>query len=447
MALLFRRSQALLLLAPKTGSTWIREKVRQLDLDVVNIGDSNMRDHDFLDYYDRSQFRYIGAFVRDPLEWYRSYWAYRMERGWRPQYPLDQHCQSDDFEMFVRNAFSILPGALSNIYSSYVGHPADEIHFIGRQEQLADDFASFLRLIGEVVDESVLRSGARVNATTIRPDYSSELKELITLSEWDSMCRFGYLHGRPDPLGMAEMQARFPQDAEDHRLLAMWTYRIHWAPDDAKKRAGHPIRAQTRHARVHSNFALLAEHKYRDPEYAEERYRRAIELDPHHPRTLCNYGLFAWRHKNDPHQARRLMLRSLSARPGHPYTLGKLARLTDRALGDPELAEVFYRQSLVGNDRQEGVLVELADLLTRSSQPQQAVDLLRSHAERPAAGRLTLLALAVTLASIGDAEGARIYQLRAAELAAQAEPRADRGAVADARTTPPSQLHQEVTHR
>lgn len=425
MALLFRRSQALLLLAPKTGSTWIREKVRQLDLDVVNIGDPAMRDHDFLDHYDRSRFRYIGAFVRDPLEWYRSYWAYRMERGWRPQYPLDKHCQSDDFEMFVRNAFSILPGALSNIYSSYVGKPSDEIDFIGRQEQLADDFASFLRLIGEVADESALRSGARVNATTIRPDYPSELKDLITLSEWDSMRRFGYLNGRPDPIDLAEMQARFPRDAEDHRLLAMWTYRIHWAPDDAKKRAGHTVRAQTRHARVHGNFALLAEHKYRDPEYAEERYRRAIGLDPHHPRTLCNYGLFAWRHRNDPHQARRLMLRSLSARPEHPYTLGKLARLTDRALGDPELAEVFYRQSLIGNDRQEGVLVELADLFTRSGQPQRAIDLLRSHTERPNAGRRTFLALAVTLASIGNAEGARSYQLRAAELAAQGEPRAD----------------------
>ncbi|PXX58138.1 hypothetical protein DFR70_115111 [Nocardia tenerifensis] len=397
MALRFVRSNALLLLVPKTGSTWIRSKLDELGIEVEYIGDPAMRDHDLLASYDREKYSYIGAFVRNPIEWYRSYWAYRMEKGWRPQYPLDEHCASDDFETFVRKAVSVLPGALGNIYRSYVGPPDAEIDFIGHQEHLVDDFAKFLRTIGEEFDESALRGGPVVNATTTRPNYPEELQELITLSEWETMERFGYLADRPDPIGLAEMRARFPDHADDYRLLALWTEQTHWQPDDVKRKAGRPVTAGTRHARAHSNFALSALHKHGDPDYAEQRYRRALELDPRHPRTLCNYALLVWQHRGDPRRARELMLRALAGRPNHPYTLGRLARLTDRELGDPALAEVFYRQSLAGNDSQEEVAVELADLLVRQGHSDKAMILLSDRAEREDAGELTRVALATTM--------------------------------------------------
>ncbi|MFC9438724.1 hypothetical protein [Nocardia sp. NPDC057030] len=397
MAIRFVRSNALLLLVPKTGSTWIRSKLGELGIDVEYLGDPAMRDHDLLASFDRAQYSCVGAFVRNPIEWYRSYWAYRMEKGWRPRYPLDEHCASDDFETFVRKAVSVLPGALGNIYRSYVGPPDAEIDFIGHQERLAEDFAKFLRTIGEEFDESVLWRGPAVNATTTRPDYPEELEELITLSEWETMERFGYLADRPDPIGLAEMRARFPEHADDYRLLALWTEQTHWQPDDLKRKAGRPIPAGTRHARAHSNFALSALHKQDDADYAEKRYRRALELDPQHPRTLCNYAQFVWRQRNDPHEARRLMLRALAGRPNHPYTLGRLARLTDRVLGDTALAEVLYRQSLAGNDAQEEVAVELADLLVRQGHPAAAASLLAERAERPDTGELTRVALATMM--------------------------------------------------
>ncbi|QFU91062.1 tetratricopeptide repeat protein [Amycolatopsis sp. YIM 10] len=414
MALYFPGGNALLLLVPKTGSTWIRAQVERLGIEAEQVGDPAMRDHDFLDAYDRNSYDLIGAFVRDPIDWYRSYWSYRMEGGWRPQYPLDEHCRSDDFTTFVRKAVTILPGALGNIYDSYVGPPGAEIGFVGRQENLAADFSRFLRRIGVDVDEGALADGERINATAVRPDYPEELKELITVSEWNTMARFGYLAGRPDPIGLGEMRARYPATAEDNRLLTLWTEQIHWAPDDVKRQAGRPVAANTRHARVHSNFALLAQHKHGDPDYAGQRYRRALELDPGHPRTLCNYALFVWRELADPEQARRLMLRALSGRPRHPYTLGKFARLTDREFGDPRLAEVLYRQSLDGNEAQQDVPVELADLLVRLGKPDDAVALLRQRADRPDAGRLILTALAATiLRTGGDAAEARRYRDRA----------------------------------
>ncbi|MEU2246311.1 hypothetical protein [Streptomyces sp. NPDC019224] len=418
MAIHLTGSNALLLLTPKTGSTWIRRKIRELGLAFEDLGDPAMREHDLLASFDRSRYGFVGAFVRDPLEWYRSYWSYRMEKGWRPQYPLDEHCQSDDFQTFVRRAATLLPGALGNIYTSYVGAPDDEIDFIGKQENLAEDFARFLEQAGETFDRSVLFDSSRVNATTIRPDYPEELKELITLSEWETMGRFGYLADRPDPIGLAEIQARFPEDANDLRLLCLWTEKIHWAPDDKKREAGRPVAADTRYARVNSNFALFAEHKRQDAAYAGGRYREALRLDPLHPRTLCNYALHVAAHEGDTDQARSLMLRALAVRPQHPYTLGKLAGLTAGELADPELAEVFYRQSLAANANQSELRVEFANFLAGRDRLDEALALLGPEVERPEADRLTLLTHASLLARSGRVAQARDFQRRATATAA-----------------------------
>ncbi|WP_369260903.1 hypothetical protein [Streptomyces sp. R35] len=430
MAIHLTRSNALLLLTPKTGSTWIRKKIRELGIAFEDVGDPAMREHDLLADFDRSRYSIVGAFVRDPLEWYRSYWSYRMEKGWRPQYPLDEHCESDDFETFVRRAVTILPGALGNIYTSYVGAPGEEIDFIGRQENLQEDFARFLELAGEEFDRAVLAEGSRINATKIRPDYPEELKELITLSEWETMGRFGYLADRPDPIALAEMQARYPRDAHDLRLLSLWTEKIHWTPDDRKREAGRPVRAETRYARVNSNFALYAEHKKQDPQYAGERYREALRLDPVHPRTLCNYALFVARHEDDTAQARELMLRALAGRPNHPYTLGKLAWLTAERLGDPALAEVLYRQSLAANASQHELRAEFANFLAGQGRAEEALALLGPEAESQDADRLTLLTHASLLARSGRLAEARGFQRRAADAAANAtaEPAANAAA-------------------
>jgi tetratricopeptide (TPR) repeat protein len=380
VALLFKKSGALLLLAPKTGSTWIRAKVKALGLAVETLGDPALREHDRLQDFDRGRYPVIGAFVRNPISWYMSYWAYRRERGWRPAYALDQHCADEAFETFVRRAVSILPGALTNILESYVGPRDHPVDFIGRQERLAEDFGAFLTLIGEEFDPAALSAGPVINATAIRADYDEALKELVTWSEWELMDRFGYALERPDPVGLQAMLRRYPAHAADLRFLILWTERIHWEPDDRKRARGLPVAPETRHARIHSNFALFCQYKVGDPEQARLHYERALALDPRHPRTLCNYGLFLWEHGGDPAAARGLMERAVSVRPNHPYTLGKLARLLDRAFGDPEEAETFYRRSLAANPRQEEVALELADLLLRRERNSEAGEVLKAAA-------------------------------------------------------------------
>jgi len=275
MALHFRRSNALLLLVPKTGSTWIHEMSRRSALEVAVIGDPALKGHDPLSFFDRSRYAVIGAFVRSPISWYRSYWAHRRERGWQMRYPLDRHCASDDFETFIRRVVTILPGALDKIYGLYAGPREKPIDFIGHQENLAEDFRRFLHLAGEDVDPAKLDPRRLINATSIRPDYSDELKELVTLSEWETMERFGYAADRADPAEYAEMRARYPQDADTLRLLALWSAKQHWEADDRSRLAGGPPSGEAHHARIHRHFALFAGRKHGDLAYAQERLAKA----------------------------------------------------------------------------------------------------------------------------------------------------------------------------
>jgi hypothetical protein len=276
MALHFRRSNALLLLVPKTGTTWIRDMGSRSGLEVASVGDPVFECHDPLGFFDRSAYRFIGAFVRSPISWYRSYWAYRRERGWQRQYPLDRHCASEDFEAFIRRAVTILPGALDKIFALYVGPKEGPIDFIGRQESLAEDFRRFLHLAGEDVDTAALAPVHRVNATSARRDYAEELKELITLSEWETMERFGYTADRADPMDYAEMRARYPEDADDLRLLALWTQKLSWE-------AGEPC--ESRHALGHRSFAQFAGGKHGHMDYAAKRLAKAsasLRTSPEH---------------------------------------------------------------------------------------------------------------------------------------------------------------------
>ena len=49
----------------------------------------------------------------------------------------------------------------------------------------------------------MLLAEPRVNETRVRPELTEELKELITVSEWDTMERFGYLAERPGTMQSA----------------------------------------------------------------------------------------------------------------------------------------------------------------------------------------------------------------------------------------------------
>jgi hypothetical protein len=156
-------SRMLFLHLPKTGGTWVTNAM--LAAGVPAERPPSLPFHanrvEAGEYGDR----FVCAFVRHPLDFWRSYWAFRMRDGWDRESPIDVQAASGDLNEFTNNVVERVPGAARFLYEAFVGAPGDEIDFIGRQESLADDLVSALRRAGETFDERVLRAHARANAS------------------------------------------------------------------------------------------------------------------------------------------------------------------------------------------------------------------------------------------------------------------------------------------
>lgn len=183
MALLLPRS--LFIHIPKTGGSWVREAVRSAGIltdEIAAIPTERMIRRGQLfhttskELHIQDRFRF--AFVRHPLSFYQSYWAYRMVRGWDLTLDMDRKFQSDNFETFVRAALADAPGGLAaRVYARYLGEDFSMLDFVGRMENLAEDLLRALSLAGETFDAEVIRATPEKNVSS-------------RLSEWADRCRY-----------------------------------------------------------------------------------------------------------------------------------------------------------------------------------------------------------------------------------------------------------------
>ena len=156
----------------KTGGWSVRVALARMNLNCGEVG----RDHDppGLLPFAAGKRPFTFVFVRHPLSWYRSYWAYRMQAAWQvhPKQPitgwqtfgsvLDHECRSDNFETWVRNVLAYVPeGFLTRIYQVYT----DGVDFTGRVEFFKDDFSRALTLAGEKFSPRVIRLLSKKNVT------------------------------------------------------------------------------------------------------------------------------------------------------------------------------------------------------------------------------------------------------------------------------------------
>jgi hypothetical protein len=89
-----------------------------------------------------------------------------------------------------------MPGFLTNeYYVPMVGPREQEIDFVGRYENLADDLVTALRLAGEDFNERELRSTPPVNRGDygrFAAEYDRDLLLALISAEEESFVRFGY---------------------------------------------------------------------------------------------------------------------------------------------------------------------------------------------------------------------------------------------------------------
>ncbi|MGH7989568.1 MAG: hypothetical protein ACREDS_05145 [Limisphaerales bacterium] len=178
----------------KTGGWSVRGALARMGLNLGEIG----RDHDPLSLLPtkpgRRQFSFV--FIRHPLAWYRSYWAFRMQVGWKiynggritgwQTYGsiLDYECRSNNFTIWMENVLAHMPeGFLSRIYRIYT----DRVDYVGKVESFKEDLSKALRMAGETFSQEIIDSFPKRNVTNTK--YTSvailpkELAEKVLKSE------------------------------------------------------------------------------------------------------------------------------------------------------------------------------------------------------------------------------------------------------------------------
>ena len=172
---------------PKTGGTWVSAVLRKLCIvHEETTRRPHMRWPEILADPKMSAWRGLKpfAFVRNPVSWYRSYWAYKNRMGWEKGNWIDEACSADTFAMFVLKCITKHPGLLGQMYERHT----NGVETVGRFETLREDLLRILKAerVGELPDIPP------INASPSLPECPPDLARAIEEAEADTMKRWGY---------------------------------------------------------------------------------------------------------------------------------------------------------------------------------------------------------------------------------------------------------------
>src|SRR5581483_7298429 len=119
---------------PKTGGTWVRGALEAGGVPCQRLSTrfgggrlGHAALEDTIAYADM----FTLAFVRHPLDCYRSMWATATRAGWPNPAKLFA-VRSDDFVQFMNGVLEHHPGWLSEQFPRFTGPPEAPISFVGR---------------------------------------------------------------------------------------------------------------------------------------------------------------------------------------------------------------------------------------------------------------------------------------------------------------------------
>ena len=179
---------------PKTGGIWVRKVIDKIGINGIETKDFKLhplglrKKHTTPDFTKEEEKKdlFSFTFIRHPVEWYKSFWNFRMDREGGPmirqaniykKFILDS-CWSYNFDKFIDNVIERVPeGFLTKLYQYYIGEKKDKINFIGKTENLNEDLIKALTLAGEKINEDILeiiRNYGRINTS---PDRIGEIKK------------------------------------------------------------------------------------------------------------------------------------------------------------------------------------------------------------------------------------------------------------------------------
>lgn len=92
------------------------------------------------------------CFVRRPLNWYKSWWAYRIRRHRSDKRHYADKFHDENLDKFINNVLDAHPkGFVTELFQLYVGPEADQMTYVGKTENLLDDLKEILRLAGQPI--------------------------------------------------------------------------------------------------------------------------------------------------------------------------------------------------------------------------------------------------------------------------------------------------------
>lgn len=209
MALVTEKS--IFLHVPKACGMWVRHAFKVNKIVTEELGEQHSHFPELLRFKPPEFFqkRFVFAFVRHPLTWYQSRWAFRMKTGWKARHPLDYNCASNHFSDFVDRLINYKPdGWFSWECRMFIDQSPRPLDFIGRCESLVDDTIKALQMANEQFSEKLVRSIPRINDSDLDgksskfwAPYSRPLANRVMAVEHEVMNRY-YADGQFDVDGL-----------------------------------------------------------------------------------------------------------------------------------------------------------------------------------------------------------------------------------------------------
>lgn len=194
---------------PKTGGTWVRAAIAKAGIpvnEICNVRDWSkagplLRHHVFhaKPHEVAAQGRFGFAFVRHPLSWYRSLWAFHTHHGKDSGVVPGPRLQDNpSFHEFIGRILREGHPLQTVQLRDYTGGNGKMLEAVGRQESLTDDLVRILREAGETFDEAAIRALPPVNVVAAGLQqtgdciYTPEEKQALCRLEAWTLNTFGY---------------------------------------------------------------------------------------------------------------------------------------------------------------------------------------------------------------------------------------------------------------
>lgn len=178
---------------PKTGGRFIEQYLRsKVTVQQIGARHSTMFSSG-PKVYDKN---FMFMFIREPSDWYRSYWDMKMRDKlngenwyylekhlpWHPCWEIDPYCGSNDLDTFVENCGK-LNGYLNRMYQQFIGQGRLRVDVICDYSCFVDEFSDVLKILEINHDKDKLAKLPRVNQAKKRSEISEAVKEKINKIE------------------------------------------------------------------------------------------------------------------------------------------------------------------------------------------------------------------------------------------------------------------------